>query len=99
MQFHVTMKVHEAIVLSDDKQLREVLGPQLQKIMASGRVTTSGFLGGIRGLFCIINIDAPEEFYELFGPEVYGTCMLDVQPLIPLDKGGELFQRWAEAGR
>ena len=99
MQFHVTLKVHEAIVLDDDKRVREVLGAQMQNVMASGKVTASGFLGGIRGAFFIIDIEAPEELYAVLGPEVYSTCALEVQPIIPLEKGGELFQEWAAAGR
>ncbi len=99
MQFHVTLRVHDTIVLDGDKRVREVLGAQLQQLMASGKVTASGFLGGVRGAFFVIDIDAPEELYALFGPEVYSTCALDVYPIIPLEKGGELFQAWAAAGR
>ncbi len=99
MQFHVTLKVHDTIVLDGDKRVRDVLGPQLQQVMASGKVSASGFLGGIRGGFFIIDIAAPEELYALFGPEVYSTCALEVYPIIPLEKGGELFQQWATAGR
>lgn len=57
-----------------------------------------GFLGGKRGSF-LIDIDAPEEFYALFGPEIYGTCKVEAYPVIPLEKGGQLFQQWAEEGR
>ncbi len=99
MQFHVTLKVHDTIVVDGDKRVREMLGPQLQQLMASSKVTASGFLGGLRGAFVVINIDAPEELYALFGPEVYGTCALEVYPIIPMEKGGELFQQWAAAGR
>jgi hypothetical protein len=99
MQFLITMEVHDTIVLEDDRRLRDVLGPQLQKVMESGRVQASGFLGGKRGAFFLMGIDDPEEFYGLFGPETYGTCKLDAHPVIPLDKGGRLFQQWAEEGR
>ncbi len=99
MQFHVTLKVHDSIVLDADKQVREVLGRQIQSVMASGKVTASGFLAGIRGGFFIIDIDTPEELYALFGPEVYSTSALEVHPIAPVAKVGELFQQWAEAGR
>ncbi len=38
MLFHVTIEAHEALVLDDDKRLREVLGPQMQRIMESAKV-------------------------------------------------------------
>lgn len=99
MQFLVTMEVHDAIVLEGDRRLREVLGPQIQHVAESGRIQASGFLGGKRGAFFLIDIDAPEEFYGLFGPETYSTCRLEAHPVIPLEKGGRLFQQWAEEGR
>lgn len=99
MQFLVIMKVHGTIVLEDDKRLREVLGPQIQRVMESGKVQASGFLGGKRGAFFLMDIDAPEEFYGLFGPETYSTCELEAYPIIPIEKGGQLFQQWAQEGR
>jgi hypothetical protein len=37
MLFHATIKVHDAIVLEQDKALRKVLGPRLQHVMESGK--------------------------------------------------------------
>lgn len=99
MQFLVTFKVHDAIVLEQDKALRQVIGPQVQSVMESGKVQASGFLADRRGGFFLIDIEAAEELYSLFGPEMYGTCELEVHPVIPLEKGGQLFQEWAAAGR
>jgi hypothetical protein len=87
------------IVLDDDKRLRGVLGPRLQRVMESGKVQASGFLGGKRGAFFLLDIDFPEEFYGLFGPETYSTCTLEAYPVIPMEKGGQIFQQWAEEGR
>ena len=99
MLFHVTIDVHDAIVLDDDKRLREVLGPQLQKVMESGKVQESGLLTGKRGGFFLHNIDDPVELYELLGPEIYGTSRVEAQPVTPIEKAGELFQKWAAEGR
>jgi hypothetical protein len=93
------MEVHGTIVLDDDKRLRGVLGPRLQRVMESGKVQASGFLGGKRGAFFLLDIDFPEEFYGLFGPETYSTCTLEAYPVIPMEKGGQIFQQWAEEGR
>jgi hypothetical protein len=99
MQFLVTIKVLDTIALDADKRLREVLGPQLQSILESGKVRASGLLANKRGGFFVLDIDAPEELYELLGPEIYGTCTVDAEPVVPVQKAGDLFQKWAAAGR
>jgi hypothetical protein len=99
MLFHVTIEVHDAIVLEQDKALRKVLGPGLQHVMESGKVQESGLLADRRGGFFLLDIGAPEELYEVFGPEIYGNCRVEAHPVTPIQKAGELFQRWAEEGR
>jgi len=63
------------------------------------KVQESGLLSSKRGGFFLVDIDRPEELYELFGPEFYDTCRVDAQPVTPLEKAGELFQKWASEGR
>jgi hypothetical protein len=99
MQFLVTIEVYGTIVLEDDKRLREVLGPQLQQVMESDKTQASGLLTGKRGGFFLLNIDDPAELYRLLGPEIYGTCRVEAQPVTPIEKAGELFQQWAAEGR
>ncbi len=99
MRFHITTEVRDTIVLDDDKRMREVLGPHFQRIMESGKVRESGLLCGKRGIFFIVDVDAPEELVELFGPEIYANFETDVQPVAPLERIGELFEQWAAAGR
>lgn len=99
MRFHVTIEAYDNVVLDGDKRLRELVGPQLQKVMESGRVREAGLLGSKRGAFFLIDIDAPEELYGLFGPEVYGSFAVDSQPVVSIEKAEKLFQRWASEGR
>src|SRR5919202_1917617 len=99
MRFHVTMEVRDTIVLDDDKRMRAFLGPHLQRIVQSDKVQESGLLCGKRGGFFIVDIDAPEELFELLGPEIYTNFETDVQPLAPLERIGELFQQWATEDR
>jgi hypothetical protein len=47
----------------------------------------------------IVDVDAPEELFELLGPEIYTNFETDVQPLAPSERIGELFQRWATEDR
>jgi hypothetical protein len=99
MRFHVTSEVRDTIVLDDDKRMREFLGPHLQRIMQSDKVLESGLLCGKRGGFFIVDVDAPEELFELLGPEIYANFEVDIQPVAPLERIGELFEQWAAAGR
>jgi hypothetical protein len=99
MLFHVSAEIYPTINLDDDKRLRALVGPQLQKMMQSGKVREAGILSGTRGGFFLVDVDAPEELFELFGPEIYANFKLEVHPVTPLDKIGELFQRWASEGR
>ena len=99
MRFHVTTEARDTIVLDDDKRLREFLGPHIQRILQSEKVKDSGLLAGKRALYFIVEVDAPEELQELFGPEIYANFKTDVQPVASLERIGELFQQWAAAGR
>ena len=99
MRFHVTTEVRDTIVLDDDKRMREFLGPTIQRIVESDKVQDSGLLCGKRGGFFIVDVDAPEELFELLGPEIYANFEVDVQPLAPLERIGELFQQWVAEGR
>ena len=99
MLFHVTIEVYPTVVLDGDKRSREVAGPQMQNIMGSGKVREAGVLSSKRALFFLVDIDAPEELYDLFGPEIYGSFAVDAQPVTPVEKIGEIFQRWASEGR
>jgi hypothetical protein len=99
MQFHVTIKVHDTIVLEGDKLVRQAIGEGLERLMGSGKVHASGLLGGVRGGFFVLDIDAPEGLYELLGPEIYGTCAVEAHPVVPVEKAGEIFRKWAEEGR
>ena len=100
MLFHVTFEVYEDIVLPDARTMRnEWLGPQMRKIMESTKVREAGLLSSKRGGFFLVDIDAPEELYKLFGPEFYDTCRVDAQPVTPIEAAGEMFGQWAEEGR
>jgi hypothetical protein len=100
MLFHVTFEVFDNMALPEARTMRnEWHAPQMRKIMESGKVREAGLLSSKRGGFFLVDIDAPEQLYELFGPEFYDTCTLDAQPVTPIEKAGEMFGQWAEEGR
>ena len=100
MLFHVTFEVFEEFVLPEVRTMRnEWTGPQMQRIMESGKVREAGLLSSKRGGFFLVDIDAPEDLYKLFGPEFYDTSRIDAQPVTPIETAGEIFAQWAEEGR
>ncbi len=99
MQLLVTVVVHDTIVLEEDKRLRQLVGPRVQQITGSGKVKASGIFTNNRGGFFLMDVDAIEELYDLLGPEFYANFTVEVQPILPVEKLGELFQKWAAEGR
>jgi hypothetical protein len=63
------------------------------------KVREAGLLAGKRAVFFLVDIDAPEELYELFGPEIYSQFAVEAHPVVSVEKAGEIFQRWAAQGR
>ena len=96
---NINLEVRDTIVLDDDKRIREILGPHLQRLMESEKVQDTDLLCGKRGSFLIVNVDTPEELYELLGPEIYANFETDVQPIATVDRMREVLQQWAAAGR
>jgi hypothetical protein len=87
-------------VLPEAKTLRnEWLGLQLQRIMKPGKAREAGLLSSKRGGLFLVDIDAPEELYKLFGPAFYDISRVDAQPVTPTETAGEMFGQWVEEGR
>jgi len=99
MLFHVSAKTRDTVVLDDDKRVREAVGPHLQRMMQSGKVREAGIFSDTRGGFFLVDIDTPEELFELFGPEVDANFEMEGHPVTSMEKIGEFFQRWATEGR
>ncbi len=100
MQLLVTFTVHDTIVLDEDRRLRnEVVGPRMPQIMGSDKLLASGIFTNDRGGFLLMDIDDIAELYDLLGPEIYANFEVVVQPILPSEKLGELFEKWASEGR
>jgi hypothetical protein len=100
MLCHLTFEVLEEIVLPEAKTMRnEWLGPQIQKVMESGKVREAGLLLGKRGGFFLVDIENPDELFTLFGPELYDTCRVEAHPVMSMEAAGQMFGQWAEENR
>jgi hypothetical protein len=100
MRFHVLIEAYEAIAGADaDRALRNAVGPQMAQMMQTGKVAEAGILAGRRGAFFLVDVEAAEELYALFGPEVYGNFRVQASPVAPVEAVAALFAEWAQAGR
>ncbi len=100
MRLLVLIEAHAAVVGPEaDRTLRAAVGPQMQKLMETGKVAEAGFLTDRRGAFFLMDIAAAEELYALLGPEVYGHFQVQAAPVAPVEAGAALFAEWAQAGR
>ena len=91
MKLFVELEVFETVIKDEDiTRVRERFGTQLRKIMASGKMESSGFFAEKRGGFLILNVDSAEEVVELLGIMI--ECFhIKVHPVMPLEKVPELF--------
>jgi len=94
MQFLVIARVLETVVGPDDARVRRELGPEIQRIMASGKVAASGTFAGMRGGFFLIDVDAPEDIFKTLGKVIVENFHVDIYPIMPFAKLGEVFAMW-----
>jgi hypothetical protein len=100
MRFHVQIVAFDTITGPEaDRRLRDNVGRRLQQVMESGKIKEAGFLAGKRGAFFLVDVDAAEELYAIFGPEVYSSFHVEASPVAPPEKVAALFQQWAQEGR
>jgi hypothetical protein len=94
MQFLIIARVLESVFGSEDARVRRELDPEIQRIMASGKLATGGTFAGIRGGFFLINADAPEDIFKTLGKVITTNFHVDVYPVMSFDKLGEVFALW-----
>ena len=79
-------------------RLRQVVGQQMQKIQESGKVTQLRVFSDARGGFMVVDIDSPEELFELFGSAIIDHFHIETHPLITVETLAEFFERDAAGG-
>lgn len=65
----------------------------------SGVLRGGGIVPTNRGGVFIFECDDIERLYDVLGPEIYSIASVEAQPLLPMDRVGALFGRWAQEGR
>ena len=69
-----------------EKHLRDMTGPQIEKIIGSGKVTASGIFADCRGGFLPLDVDSGEELNDLFGRAFHENFHIETHPVMPLDR-------------
>ncbi len=93
MRLFVEFEVFETFIGDEGITLvRERFGTQLQKIIASGKMVSSGFFAERREGYLILNVDSAEEVVELLGIMIE-YFQIKVHPVMPLEKVPELFSK------
>jgi len=76
--------------------LRRQVGEAMQRIIATGKVESSGIRLGRRGGYMVVDINSPAEFLDLTG-ELVDYVRFDFEPLISFEELGAYFQKFGEA--
>jgi hypothetical protein len=99
MQYVVRVRVFDTIHSDIDKAVRPGIGASLQRMAESGMLRAGGIMPSDRGGVFIFETDDIEKLYDVIGPEIYSIASVEVQPLMPLEHVGALFEKWAQEGR
>ncbi len=99
MQFHVTLKVKDAIIGDHAVRVREEIGKQMQHALGSGKVQASGTFADARQSYFIVEVATAEEMYDLFGPTFYDVMDIESHPVFPVERLGEFFARWGQQSK
>ena len=97
MQLFVKYEAQETITDREKvMEVRQVGGRQLQQLMESGKVVSTGAFADARGGFFVLDVDSSEEIFDLFAP-ILDYVRLETHPLTTVEKLQEFFERDATA--
>jgi|SRR5665647_1143978 hypothetical protein len=92
MQFLIISKVFDTITGSDAVRMRHEIGPQIQKIVESGKMIAGGEFSGTRAGFLLIDVEGPEEIPLLLGNVFINHMEIEVHAILPLQKVAEVYE-------
>ena len=97
MEVFVKLEAYDTLV--DREQIlhtRQVGGRQMQRMLESGKVKTSGMFADARGAFFVLDVDSSEELFEMLAP-LTDFVRIESHPLVSPEKVMEYFERDATA--
>ena len=78
--------------------LRQAVGKQMQEIQQSGKVKELRVFSDARGGFMLVDVDSPQELFELFGAALIDHFRIETHPVRTVEELVEFFERDAAAG-
>ena len=99
MEVFAKFEVFDTIYDREDVlALRQAVGRQIQHIQQSGKVKELRIFSDARGGFMLVDIDSPQELFELFGAALIDHFHIETHPVRTVEELVEFFERDAAAG-
>ena len=99
MEVFAKFEVFDTIYDREDVlALRQAVGRQLGEIQQSGKLKELRVFSDARGGFMLLDVDSPQELFELFGAALLDHVHIETHPVITAEDLAEFFDRDAAAG-
>jgi hypothetical protein len=99
MEVFAKFEVFDTIYDREDVlALRQAVGRQIQHIQQSGKVKELRAFADARGGVMLVDIDSPQELFELFGAALLDHFHIETHPVITAEDLAEFFEQDAAAG-
>lgn len=82
----------DCLGMSNQPEVRELVGKQIELIEKSGKLVDGGALLGVRGGYFILDVAKPAEILGLLGRAFSEYFNLDVHPVVSFKEMGEYMQ-------
>ncbi|KKR33976.1 MAG: hypothetical protein UT63_C0009G0006 [Candidatus Gottesmanbacteria bacterium GW2011_GWC2_39_8] len=69
------------------------VGLQIQNMIQSGKVIAGGAFTDSQGGYMVVDVDTPDELFQLISTDFLSTCHIETHPLLSYDKFDEFFER------
>ena len=93
MKLHATFTVYGSITDGDSiPRLRQIAGEMVQRVVGSGKAESVGIFPGIRGGYCVLNVDSAEELMELVG-DAHEVFEVNWRPVVSPETLGDFFEK------
>lgn len=99
MMMHITYEVYKSIFTRADVSAVRAAAEEMIKLAdADKRVIANAWFVGVRGGFCVMEVDDPAQVMEVVGPLV-DLFTVNVTPCAPWSVVTDMFERQRAAGK